>query len=597
MEIQQQITLQNYCPHMFSDRWGAVCGGVVLTVTGPQGLTMNYDANGNILTKSDVGTNTFEYNHPTKPYALTDLETASGLVPEDLQVATYTSFEQVSTIDEGDYHATFTYNADDQRAKMLVTDLGSPVLTRWYVGSRYIKETEGAVTKEFTWVGGDAYSAPAVAVKQGANTTWYYLLRDYLGNITHVVNTSNTVTAEYSYDAWGRRRDPDDWGSYDVSGEPELFAGRGFTGHEWLPWVNLYNMNGRLYDPVVGRFLSADNYVQMPGFSQSFNRYSYALNNPLKFTDPDGEFIFTALCAIIPGAQVLLPIAIGADIGAITGGIRGANSDVGFWGGAWRGAAVGAVGGALSMVGGGTFVANVAWGMGEGALTGGLDAALWGNEIGNGMLYGAAIGGAFAFGQSTIESVKNMEAGYGFGTDVGRFNHYAKGVQEAFENSNMSDLQSNLGILNNIGESRFGTNPNVQFIASGSSKTMPDGQLGVSFFQRNQAGNFIRRTGNSIRRSYVHESAHVSNIITTGVKYNASTNKMVAEKGFYKGNRLLVPNGRGQMINHGTVGYYDAIRLSGKYHLKAVESLYPGTGIAWKSYGFMKYIHLIPLRY
>src|SRR5690625_7369281 len=90
----------------------------------------------------------------------------------------------------------------------------------------------------------------------------------------------------------------------------------------------------------------------------------------------------------------------------------------------------------------------------------------------------------------------------------------------------MEDLQSNLGMLNQIGESRFGTNPDVQFIASGSSKAMPDGQLGVSFFQRDQAGNFIRRTGSSIRRSYVHESAHVSNIITTGVKYDAGTNKM-----------------------------------------------------------------------
>ena len=49
-------------------------------------------------------------------------------------------------------------------------------------------------------------------------------------------------------------------------------------------------MNGRLYDPILGRFLSPDNYVQMPDFSQSFNRYSYCLNNPLKYTDPDGEW-------------------------------------------------------------------------------------------------------------------------------------------------------------------------------------------------------------------------------------------------------------------------------------------------------------------
>jgi RHS repeat-associated protein len=125
------------------------------------------------------------------------------------------------------------------------------------------------------------------------------------------------VTAEYSFDAWGRRRDKDDW-SYTLAGDAELIGDRGFTGHEWLPWFNLYNMNGRLYDPVVGRFLSPDNYVQMPDFSQNFNRYSYALNNPLKYNDPDGEIIFTLLAALIPGAQPLLPYAIAADIGWMT---------------------------------------------------------------------------------------------------------------------------------------------------------------------------------------------------------------------------------------------------------------------------------------
>lgn len=53
----------------------------------------------------------------------------------------------------------------------------------------------------------------------------------------------------------------------------------------------LYNMNGRLYDPLVGRFLSADPYVQDGGLTQSYNRYSYCLNNPLRYTDPTGEKI------------------------------------------------------------------------------------------------------------------------------------------------------------------------------------------------------------------------------------------------------------------------------------------------------------------
>ncbi len=48
-------------------------------------------------------------------------------------------------------------------------------------------------------------------------------------------------------------------------------------------------MDGRVYDPAIGRFLSPDNYVQLPENSQSFNRYSYCINNPLKYTDPSGQ--------------------------------------------------------------------------------------------------------------------------------------------------------------------------------------------------------------------------------------------------------------------------------------------------------------------
>ena len=108
----------------------------------------------------------------------------------------------------------------------------------------------------------------------------------HLGTITHL-KTGSTIT-EFSFDAWGRRRDKDDW-SYTLTSEPTLFADRGFTSHEFLADFNLYNMNGRLYDPVVGRFLSPDPFIQDPSFSQSYNRYSYALNNPLKYTDPTGE--------------------------------------------------------------------------------------------------------------------------------------------------------------------------------------------------------------------------------------------------------------------------------------------------------------------
>ena len=81
------------------------------------------------------------------------------------------------------------------------------------------------------------------------NSSWvlYDIVRDWQGSITHLVDDSDgTIVAEYSY------------------------------------------------DPALGRFLSPDPYVQAPDFTQNFNRYSYCLNNPLKYTDEDGEvFLFT----------------------------------------------------------------------------------------------------------------------------------------------------------------------------------------------------------------------------------------------------------------------------------------------------------------
>lgn len=247
----------------------------------------NYKAG--ISNKSDLGT--LIYEAPDNPYAVSGINPLTDLIPFTAQDITYTSFESVSTITEGDTSAAFTYGSDNERVKMQVQDGSDTILTRWYPSGGYIKETADSVTKHFTFIGGDSYTAPVVAITQSDTTRYYYILRDYLGNITHIVNSSNNeVVSEYSFDAWGRLRNPSTWINYAPGSEPTLFAaGRGYTGHEHLPWFNIINMNGRIYDPLTGVFLSSDNYIQNPNYTQNFNRYSYCLNNPLKYTDPDGE--------------------------------------------------------------------------------------------------------------------------------------------------------------------------------------------------------------------------------------------------------------------------------------------------------------------
>ncbi len=106
---------------------------------------------------------------------------------------------------------------------------------------------------------------------------------------TTITDSEGVVEQELSFDAWGNRRDPNTWirlWSDPIYEEP-MFD-RGYTGHEHMTAFGLINMNGRCYDPVMSSFLSVDAFVQSPDNSQNFNRYSYCLNNPLKYTDPSG---------------------------------------------------------------------------------------------------------------------------------------------------------------------------------------------------------------------------------------------------------------------------------------------------------------------
>ena len=117
----------------------------------------------------------------------------------------------------------------------------------------------------------------------------HYILKDHLGSWTTITDAEGNVEQELSYDAWGNLRDPETWYNH-TQAEPieaPMFD-RGYTGHEHLDAFGLINMNGRLYDPMLGRMLSPDIVVQQTDYTQSYNRYSYCFNNPLRFTDPTG---------------------------------------------------------------------------------------------------------------------------------------------------------------------------------------------------------------------------------------------------------------------------------------------------------------------
>ena len=149
---------------------------------------------------------------------------------------------------------------------------------------------------------------------------------------------------EASYDAWGKQ----------TIKLNKIGLQRGYTGHEMRNNFDIINMNGRLYHPVLGHFLSPDNLVQMPGNAQRYNRYSYCLNNPFKCTDPSGEAFVIDDATI---AFTIFSVTSSMMQAAATGGnVWKAGAAIGVWfggGGFLPGAIIGgAIGGIAGSFGG-----------------------------------------------------------------------------------------------------------------------------------------------------------------------------------------------------------------------------------------------------
>jgi RHS repeat-associated protein len=145
--------------------------------------------------------------------------------------------------------------------------------------------------------------------------TFCYFHTDHLGSIQVTANEVGTPQERLSYDIFGKRRNvngTDDAGTITAGNNIKgASPRRGYTGHEMLDSLSLVHMNGRVYDPGLGRVLSADPIIQAPMMTQSYNRYSYVMNNPLALTDPSGyNWLTKGLRGLIFGVTSLIP-AIG----------------------------------------------------------------------------------------------------------------------------------------------------------------------------------------------------------------------------------------------------------------------------------------------
>ncbi len=202
---------------------------------------------------------------------------------------TWTSFDmpataaKAATVSTPAASASFVYGPEHQRTRQIRSD-GSSVV---YAGPQEVETKAGLTTVKTYWPYG-----VGVEIDRGTAATelnWTHV--DRLGSPVAMSTSTGTLREKLAYDAWGKRRTLD---GAPLNGTPTpdtidgLTDNRGFTGHEMLDQLDLVHMNGRIYDPLTARFMSADPILQDPMNGQSYNRYSYVMNNPTNFTDPTG---------------------------------------------------------------------------------------------------------------------------------------------------------------------------------------------------------------------------------------------------------------------------------------------------------------------
>ncbi|QNX73543.1 polymorphic toxin-type HINT domain-containing protein [Acinetobacter seifertii] len=237
---------------------------------------------------------------------------------------TWTSFNMPLQIKQGTTTESFMYDANHERVRRTSVENGKTTTTvyinpRIDTGGTFEKSYLPNGTTEYThhiYAGGDvigsyvtndkgtpptgdlgsAYEngvAPNSATADISKTGPYrYFHKDHLNSIEVITDAAGNPLERLSYDSWGKRRNVDGTVASGVKGKNSI---HGFTSHEMLDSIGLIHMNGRVYDPTIGRFISADPTIDGADGLQGYNRYAYVHNNPATLSDPDGYGLFSKL--------------------------------------------------------------------------------------------------------------------------------------------------------------------------------------------------------------------------------------------------------------------------------------------------------------
>jgi YD repeat-containing protein len=236
------------------------------TLNSSTNLDLAYDAIGNITSKSDVGTYAY---HATRKHAVVSTtgtinntygyDANGNMTSRNGQTTTWTTFNHPSRITQSStLWSDFRYTHDRRLRWQGITNNGN-VEAWWYAGGLLEKRQVGP-NYEYRHLIYGADGPVAVRLRNNGGSSTYYLTSDHLGSTNAVTNAAGTTLVNESFDAFGKRRGSNWTGIPSAADNTQINAStkHGFTFHEHLANSGLIHMQGRVFDPVIGRFMSAD---------------------------------------------------------------------------------------------------------------------------------------------------------------------------------------------------------------------------------------------------------------------------------------------------------------------------------------------------
>ena len=248
---------------------------------------IQFDSNGNILNKTGIGS--YKYN-AVQPHAVSEIEPQTNesgtmnIMPHHIEYNDEGKVSRIYRLPDQRFRANgpissyiyYYYGPNTEKWESVdLKSINERIITAktiYYFDNYEYVEDNSPYEQYFLENG-------VILIKKDGQLNFYQAFCDNQGSILSDFDEEGNKVFDASYDAWGKQ----------TVTQNDIDLRYGYCGHEMLNEFGLINMTGRIYDPEIGRFISCDNFVQQPDNTQNFNRYTYCLNNPMKYVDPDGE--------------------------------------------------------------------------------------------------------------------------------------------------------------------------------------------------------------------------------------------------------------------------------------------------------------------